>query len=265
MTQTVTLSPLDRADGSASYISNGYSIVAAVNGPIEVQRRDEIPEEAAIDVVVRPAHGVGGVRERHLESIVEKTLRQIIIVSAHPRTLIQVILQIVAAPLKSNASGSLHQSASVSIVISTHNQADGMFQNLPLLPALLQSSIFALLSTSLPLYMTMTSTLVAVSASGEIVVEPSAEATEDATSLHVLGFSSQGELLVAESEGSFSFESWEQVYDKAQHICRRSNTVNTDRAGDTDMESSAQGDLEDAFKNTIKAKTAKDQRWKDGT
>lgn len=61
MTQTITISPLDRADGSASYTSNGYSITVAVNGPIEVQRRDEIPEEAAIDVVIRPATGVGGI------------------------------------------------------------------------------------------------------------------------------------------------------------------------------------------------------------
>ena len=54
------LSPLHRADGSAKYAKAGYSIVAAVNGPIEVQRRDEIPEEAAVDVAIRPAAGVGG-------------------------------------------------------------------------------------------------------------------------------------------------------------------------------------------------------------
>lgn len=55
-----TLSPLHRADGSAEYSHNGYSVIAAVNGPLEVQRRDALPEEAAIDVAVRPAAGVGG-------------------------------------------------------------------------------------------------------------------------------------------------------------------------------------------------------------
>ena len=55
-----TLNPLHRADGSATYSSNGCSVLAAVNGPIEVQRRDELPEEAAIDVAIRPAIGVGG-------------------------------------------------------------------------------------------------------------------------------------------------------------------------------------------------------------
>lgn len=55
-----TLYPLHRADGSATYAKNGYSVIAAINGPIEVQRRDELPEEAAVDVTVRPCVGVGG-------------------------------------------------------------------------------------------------------------------------------------------------------------------------------------------------------------
>jgi hypothetical protein len=54
------LSHLHRADGSATFSQNGYTVIGAVNGPIEVQRRDELPEEAAVDVVVRPAAGVGG-------------------------------------------------------------------------------------------------------------------------------------------------------------------------------------------------------------
>ncbi len=54
------LSSLHRADGSATYSQNGYTVIGAVNGPIEVQRRDELPEEAAVDVIVRPAAGVGG-------------------------------------------------------------------------------------------------------------------------------------------------------------------------------------------------------------
>jgi hypothetical protein len=54
------LSNLHRADGSAAYSQNGYTVIGAVNGPIEVQRRDELPEEASVDVIVRPAAGVGG-------------------------------------------------------------------------------------------------------------------------------------------------------------------------------------------------------------
>ena len=126
-----TLSPLHRADGSVAYAKNGFSVIAAVNGPIEVQRRDELPEEAAVDVTVRPAAGVGGehqlvvslkkisvdtdqgLREKHFESIIQNTLRHVILVSAHPRTLIQFTLQIVTSPEDDSVSGSLPQAASV--------------------------------------------------------------------------------------------------------------------------------------------------------
>ncbi|KAL8786906.1 MAG: hypothetical protein Q9213_002537 [Squamulea squamosa] len=248
MTEDVILSPLDCADGSATYSSNGYSVIAAVNGPVEVQRRDEIPEEAAIDVVLRPAIGVGGVRERHLESIIEKTLRQVILVSAHPRTLIQITLQVVATPNESSVLNNLHQSAS----------------NLSLLPALLQSSILALLSTSLPLNMTLTSTLVAVSRSGELVTGPLIKAMKEPTSLHVLAFSSHGELLVAESEGAFDMDIWDQVYSKAEKLCRGSETSNMAETDDVDMEPSESDSLENSLRGIIERKTVRDQRWKQG-
>ncbi|KAL8696615.1 MAG: hypothetical protein Q9201_007572 [Fulgogasparrea decipioides] len=214
MPHTITLGPLDRADGSASYSSNGYSVIAAVNGPVEVQRRDEIPEEAAIDVVLRPAVGVGGVRERHLESIIEKTLRQVIIVSAHPRTLIQVTLQVVTMPVGGGPWTDLHQSASVSRFI----------QN------------------------------------GELIGEPSIEEIEEATSLHVLSFSSHGELMVTESKGAFDIETWEQVIDKAEHVCRGSST---DQMDDVDMETSEPDNLESLLKSAIKEKAAREQRWRE--
>lgn len=57
---TAILSHLHRTDGSATFSQNGYTVIGAVNGPLEIQRRDELPEEAAIDVLVRPAAGVGG-------------------------------------------------------------------------------------------------------------------------------------------------------------------------------------------------------------
>lgn len=54
------LSHLHKADGSATYSYAGYTVIGAVNGPIEAQKRDELPEEAIVDVIVRPAAGVGG-------------------------------------------------------------------------------------------------------------------------------------------------------------------------------------------------------------
>lgn len=53
------LNTLHKPDGSATYSAYGYTILGAVNGPIEVMRRDELPEEAALEVNIRPAVGVG--------------------------------------------------------------------------------------------------------------------------------------------------------------------------------------------------------------
>lgn len=107
------LSHLHSTDGSATFSQNGYTIIGAVNGPIEVQRRDELPEEAAIDVIVRPAAGVGTTRERHLESIIERTLRQIVLISNFPRTLIQVTLQVTSIPPDETATSKSIQTSSV--------------------------------------------------------------------------------------------------------------------------------------------------------
>jgi len=54
------LSLLPRSDGSARYAYGGYTVVASANGPMEAQRRDEDPNKCLVDVVVRPAAGVGG-------------------------------------------------------------------------------------------------------------------------------------------------------------------------------------------------------------
>lgn len=56
---TATLTHLHRADGSATYAHGGYKVIGAVSGPVEVSRREEIPEEASVEVNVRPASGVG--------------------------------------------------------------------------------------------------------------------------------------------------------------------------------------------------------------
>ena len=52
--------PLDQADGSAEFSFNDYKVLAAVNGPLEASKRDELPEEAAIEVLIRPITGVAG-------------------------------------------------------------------------------------------------------------------------------------------------------------------------------------------------------------
>lgn len=56
----VEISCLDNADGSVTYSHSGYLILASVNGPLEVQRRDEMSDEATVEINIRPAAGTAG-------------------------------------------------------------------------------------------------------------------------------------------------------------------------------------------------------------
>lgn len=54
-----------------------------------------------------------GTRERQLESILQSTLRQIVLIQSFPRSLIQVTLQITSTPEIDSAGSKLVQAASV--------------------------------------------------------------------------------------------------------------------------------------------------------
>ena len=90
------LHPLHRSTGSAHYVQKHLSqeVICAINAPVDVQRRDEIPNETYLDVHVRPNHGVGQIRERHLESLLTALVRDVVLVRLWPRTAVQITLQI---------------------------------------------------------------------------------------------------------------------------------------------------------------------------
>ncbi|KAI9730834.1 MAG: exosome non-catalytic core subunit rrp46 [Cirrosporium novae-zelandiae] len=239
---SATLSHLHRADGSATYSANGYTVIAAVNGPIEVQRRDELPEEAAIDVVVRPAAGVGSTRERHLESLIHNTLRSVVLVQNYPRTLIQVTLQITSTPVDDSVIGRGPQGST----------------GLPLLACLLQTTMLALLSASLAMCTTFTSTLLALTPSGQITENPDAQALKKASSIHVYAFTSKRELLVAQSEGRFEWDTWQLAHDRALQIC-----CGGESEADAMQIEEAEGGLEGFMRGLVKGQLEKEQGWKE--
>lgn len=139
------LGTLPKADGSATFRYAVYTVTASVNGPIEAARRDEHPYKAHVDVIVRPAAGSGGksfqhhtttirvgsigtftehtyigTRERHLESLLESSLSQIILVKDFPRCLIQIVLQIESTPADDYVNTKLVQAGIVRRLSATH-------------------------------------------------------------------------------------------------------------------------------------------------
>ncbi|KAJ4331764.1 exosome non-catalytic core subunit rrp46 [Ascochyta clinopodiicola] len=252
----VTLTHLSRADGSATYTHQGYSIIGAVNGPIEVQRRDEQPEEATLEVNVRPSAGVGTPRERHLETLLHSTLRSIILTRHIPRTLVQITLQIRSLPEEDTSTG-----------VST---------SLTLLPHLLHTALLSLLSASIPLSTTLTSVLVAFPAASTKKASPLVAPTagellraRPVRSVHVFAFSGDGRLLLGESEGRFEYGEWEEASELAEEVCCREEVEGGVSLGlgdgmevDGDVES---GNLDKWLRGVVARKVAFEQRWKSAT
>lgn len=198
MIPQLTASTLSRADGSATYTSPLFSILAAVNGPVEVSRRDELPEEAAIEVNVRPGSGVGTPRERWLESVVHSVLRSVLLVHLHPRTLVQVTLQVVKEPGVKFMKGR---------------------GDVAVLPALVNAAFLACVDGGIPLNTTMSAVLISLSSKGELQPNPSPAQLAIGQSVHAMAFDAQGEMLLDESTGSCDMEAWEAVAELAQKMC----------------------------------------------
>lgn len=81
---TASLSTLRRADGSANYKcpTTGYSVTASVNSPVELPARKEAlkPEEATIEVHVKPGSSSAAIGERYVEGIVRSVLENVVLV-----------------------------------------------------------------------------------------------------------------------------------------------------------------------------------------
>jgi len=75
-----------------------------------------------------------------------------------------------------------------------------------------------------------------------------------------LAFTSQGELIVAESEGSFTMEDWDEVHDIGKRLC-------CDEVDDNPMQDEAleekNGGMMGFVKSVLKEKVGDDLYWKD--
>lgn len=201
-----------------------------------------------------------------------------------PRSLIQVILQVVITPPRiigiTRGGGSSSKSEKYDDddgdgddSISTKHVQSSF--NLPLLPALLQASILALLSASIPLAMAFTATLVVVMSSGRIIVDPSRTDLDNGgdddsvSSLHVLAFSTHGDLLVIESEGIFDLGVWDDVFNAAKQVCcvssrdRDGEEQGDDGVMDVEEDDRKSDNLEETLRSAIQKQVARDQSWKE--
>lgn len=160
-----------------------------------------------------------GTRERQLESILHSTFSRIILTHAFPRSLIQLTLQVVSSPEQQEPRYSSSVRLFVLMGLKQRTITD-FEQNLPILPALLQTGMLTLLSSSLPLECTFTSIALAVRPDKHGgTAQLNTKSFTNAESIHVFAFTSTAQLLLSESEGTFTMQEWEETYDRAKSIC----------------------------------------------
>lgn len=177
-----------------------------------------------------------GTREKYLESRLLSALKPLILRSNHPRTLIQIIVQVVQ-------SAKTDESASTTLLL--------------LAPAM-NAAVLALLDAGVPLKSVLAATIVAfLKGRGGVVVEPGVEDLKIAESTHVLAFTSAGHLGFVESEGEFEYEDFERAVEAGRLVCSARQTGIED-----DMETDAEQGVGEVIRKVVREKIEKDLRWR---
>ncbi|KAK9479037.1 ribosomal protein S5 domain 2-type protein [Lipomyces japonicus] len=203
---------LFRADGSASWKVGNAHLIASVSGPLEVLKKDEQPTVATIELVVRPHIGVTSTTEQYIQDRIRKVISPLIILELHPRTLIQIVIQIIQ-------SGDLRK------------------MNTLALSAGINATYMALLDGGIPLRSTVSAcSLIHVQqqdGSNLILVDPNLKELQshqdNIRSVHTFAYEIKTgkieRLLLSESTGKFTSEELFDFYDRAADICVRTNLV----------------------------------------
>uniref|UniRef100_A0A8D2PQH3 Exosome component 5 n=1 Tax=Zosterops lateralis melanops TaxID=1220523 RepID=A0A8D2PQH3_ZOSLA len=72
------------------------SVLAGLYGPAEAKISKELPDRAALEVLLRPKVGLPGVLERSREQLLRQTCEAVVLGVLHPRTAISLVLQVLS-------------------------------------------------------------------------------------------------------------------------------------------------------------------------
>ena len=215
MTPSTTLHPLHRADGSATFTNPLFTILAAVNGPLEAPRRDELPDAALLDIHIRPAHGVGGPRERWIEyDVLAPLLRHVVVLTrTHPRALIQVIVQVVR-----------------------EEELGRQVRDVAFVAAVVNAVGLALVEGGIAVGKMVAAAWAGVDGEGRVVVEPEKGIGGNCwRSVHAMAFTAGGEMVLGVQEGVFTLEMGKRVTRELRRVCVEA-MAKEDQSGDENME-----------------------------
>ncbi|NWI74784.1 EXOS5 protein, partial [Dryoscopus gambensis] len=143
------------------------SVLAGLYGPAEAKLSKELPDRAALEVLLRPKVGLPGVMERSREQLLRQTCEAVVLGTLHPRTAITLVLQ----P--------------------------------QLLSCCLNAACMALLDAGLPLSSLFCGVTCALQPDGTILLDPTARQEQEARAVLTFAIaSSERKVLMANTKGS---------------------------------------------------------------
>lgn len=164
--------------------------MVSVLGPIEPKAKQELPNCASLEVVIRPAIGLPTTREKLLEDRLRSVLQGVIVRYKYPRQLIQVVVQFISVDGQASNAGTSTPSP------YTCNE----------LSAAINCCYLALIDANVALHHSFVATSAAL-LNGEITCVPDTETLKQSLSHHVMCFSivdgSPKGLVLIESQGEF--------------------------------------------------------------
>ena len=79
-----------------AHVLGTTKVLVSINGPIEVQRRDELIQETTVDIQFRPVSGLASPHEKILELQLREFVQSVILKNLNPRSLVQIVVQVVS-------------------------------------------------------------------------------------------------------------------------------------------------------------------------
>lgn len=187
---------LDNVDGSAELTTPSSKIIVSVSGPIESKIRQELPNMASLDIIVRPSVGLSSTRENLLVDKLRSILSSVIVRHKYPRQLIQIVVQVLTVE-------------SDSIIINNFAQTadDLKVFNLEF-SDMVNCCFFALIDANISLFESFIALNQSISLENELLLNPSLAQVINSKSTHLTVFSiadnKPSKVLFIDSKGSFS-------------------------------------------------------------
>ena len=209
----IKYSVLPNLDGSCEYSTSNSKVITGVSGPLEPKQRHRLPLQSAIEVFIKPSHGVGpSTREVLMQDKLATALQSVIVTEKYPRELIQVNAQILSNPFDS--FGSLNEDPFNEIVSSMID-----------LNSCFNSIFISLIDSAVALKSCYYSNLFSINDKNEVINITNVESLEDFQSLkhksiHLLVLEIEENkptnILLMDSKGSFNDDDIVKIIDAAQ-------------------------------------------------